>query len=185
MKNVLFVDSCVREESRTRQLAERLLDKLGGNRQTLRLSEEKILPLDEASLLRRSELLSRGEYSADMLKYARQLAEADIVVIAAPFWDLSFPSQLKVYLEAVMALGVTFTYGSDGVPQGLCRGEKLYYVSTSGGRFMPEFGYEQVRKMFGSFLGIKDAECIYAENLDVIGADVQEILRQTEKRFGL
>ena len=59
--------------------------------------------------------------------------KADIIVIAAPYWDLSFPAQLKDYIERVNAVGVTFDYDQEGIPYGLCRAKKLVYITTAGG----------------------------------------------------
>ena len=56
-----------------------------------------------------------------MFCYARQFAAADRIVIAAPLWDLSFPAQLKVYLENIYVTGIVTKYSEAGEPVGLCR----------------------------------------------------------------
>ena len=61
-----------------------------------------------------------------MFELARQFAAADQIVIAAPYWDLSFPAALKQYFEQINVLGITFAYTPEGVPKGLCRARKLY-----------------------------------------------------------
>ena len=180
----LFVNACVREESRTLYLARRLLAKLGGEIEEVNIPEEKIAPLGRESLNRRDMLLSRGELDAEEFRYARQLAAADVIVIAAPFWDLSFPACLKSYIESVMVYGVTFEYSGTS-PRSLCRANKLYYVTTSGGKFVPEFGYGYIKSLAEYFFGITDACCIYAENLDIEGADTAGILEKAAERFGI
>lgn len=45
-----------------------------------------------------------------MFKYAHEFANADLIVIAAPFWDLSIPALLKVYIENIAVDGITFEY---------------------------------------------------------------------------
>ena len=52
-----------------------------------------------------------------MLRHARQFRDADIVVIAAPYYDLSFPSALKNYLEAICCVGLTFYYDENEIAQ--------------------------------------------------------------------
>ena len=46
----------------------------------------------------REELLDRGELDGEIFRYSHQFAAADRIVIAAPYWDLSFPAQLKIYI---------------------------------------------------------------------------------------
>ena len=133
MEKILFVNSCVREESRTYRLAGAVLECLDGDITQLDISEADIKPLDRQSLMNRVELSDKGDFSNEMFKYAHQFAESDTVVIAAPYWDLSFPAVLKAYLEAVSVCGITFKYDEQGVPAGLCSVRKLIYVTTSGG----------------------------------------------------
>ena len=108
--NILFVNACVREGSRTKRLADHLLASIDGDITEVYLENEHIQPLDRESLARRDVLVSNGELEDDMLSYARQFAEADAIVIAAPYWDLAFPALLKIYLEVVTVSGVTFCY---------------------------------------------------------------------------
>ncbi|MBQ7827562.1 MAG: NAD(P)H-dependent oxidoreductase, partial [Clostridia bacterium] len=119
-----------------------------------------------------------GNFDADILKYARQFAEADAVVIAAPFWDLSIPTLLKCYIENITASGVTFDYTVTGY-KGLCRAKKLYFVTTSGGFRDPDFGYSYVSALAKEFYGIPETVCYAAEGLDLIGADIDAILART------
>ena len=100
-------------------------------------------------------------------------------MIAAPYWDLSFPAVLKQYFEQINVLGVTFTYTPEGIPKGLCRAEKLYYVMTAGGCYVPEeFGFGYVRALAQNFYGIADVELIRAVGLDIDGADVEGIMQE-------
>ena len=48
------------------------------------------------------------EFNDHIFDYAKDFAKADTIVIAAPFWDLSFPASLKCYIEAINILGITF-----------------------------------------------------------------------------
>jgi FMN-dependent NADH-azoreductase len=81
-------------------------------------------------------------------------------------------------------VGVTFVYSPDGVPVGLCRAEKLYYVTTAGGPVSDDsFGYGYVRALAEGFYGIPETRLVKAEGLDVIGADVEAILRRAEREI--
>ena len=133
MKRILFVNACIRPDSRTLLLAQEVLRQLDGEIEEVRVSEENLLPLNRELLEKRNELLAARDFSAPMFAYARQFASADEIVIAAPYWDLSFPSVLRIYLEHITITGITFQYSPEGIPEGLCRAERMIYVTTAGG----------------------------------------------------
>ena len=177
MGPILFVNACVRPQSRTLRLARRVLEKLGGTVEEVDLGREPVRPLDLEALQERDALLAREEYGAPAFRYARQFAAADAIVIAAPYWDLSFPAALKVYLENVMITGVTFGYSPEGIPFGLCKARRLIYVTTAGGPIAgSDHGFGYVRSLAESFFGIPDVRRFSAEGLDIVGADVEQLL---------
>ena len=194
---ILFVNACVRKESRTKILADRLLAKLKVDTkcnpendiknnaenviEELRLEEMSFPAADEAFLQKRDALLAAGKFEDPLFAPARQFASADTIVIAAPYWDLSFPAALKQYIEQINVVGITFEYTPEGFPRGLCRAKKLYYVMTAGGTYVPEeFGYGYVKALAQNFYGIQDVELIKAVGLDIIGADVNKIIGEAE-----
>ena len=141
---ILYVNACVRKESRTRRLAEKLLSKLDEPFEEIRL-EKMVFPTSNDDYLNlRDQLVSRGDFQNPLFDLARQFSEAETIVIAAPYWDLSFPAMLKQYLEQITVVGVTFKYSEEGIPVSLCKAKRLFYVTTAGGFFVPEdygFGY--------------------------------------------
>ena len=184
MKTILYINACCRENSRTDELAAHLLEELEGDIERVNLYEENIRSINAQLLSERDGLLKEGKTDSDFFSLARQFASADTVVIAAPYWDLMFPSVLKVYLENITVCGVTFRYSEKGIPQSLCKAENLYYVTTSGG-FIGEnnFGYDYVKALSKSFYGIDEVECVKAEGLDIDGADVLKILSDAKASF--
>lgn len=174
---VLFVDACVRVDSRTKKLAEAFLKKLGDSVIHVALEKISFGVTDESYLKKRDDLIAKGEYDNDMFDLARQFAKADTIVIAAPYWDLSFPAMLKQYIETINVLGITFEYTADGFPKGLCKADKLYYIMTAGGSYVPEeFGFGYVKALAQNFYGIKEVEIIKAIGLDIMGADAGAIM---------
>lgn len=174
----LFINACVREESRTRLLSDALLSKLG-DYEELKLENIDFPKTDEAFLKKRDSLIASHCFKDEMFALARQFAEADVIVIAAPYWDLSFPAVLKQYIEHINVLGVTFEYTPEGVPSGLCSANKLYYVMTAGGTYVPEeYGFGYIKSLAENFYGIKDVELIKATGLDIYGADEKAILNE-------
>ena len=187
---ILFVNACVREQSRTKRLADNLLSFLKGTAEEVRLSDIAFPAVDEAFLQKRERLIWEGRFDDPLFRYARQFAEASQIVIAAPYWDLSFPAALTQYLEQVSVPGITFTYTEDGLLKGLCAADRLYYVTTAGGQYAPEdFGFGYVRALCRDLFGIGQAELIRAVGLDLDGADVEGILwesiREIFERHGV
>ena len=64
-----------------------------------------------------------------------------------------------------------------------CNADKLYYVTTAGGKILHNFGFEYVDALVKGFYGIKDTVFISAEGLDIEGADVKKILEDAEKNI--
>ncbi len=183
-KKILFVNACVRKNSRTGRLAECLLSRLGGDIEEVRLEDVDFGVSDEHFIEERNRLLSAGDYSHLRFSLARSFAAADLIVIAAPYWDLSFPAALKQYFEQINVIGITFCYTESGEPRGLCRAEKLYYVTTAGGPILSdEYGYGYVQALARTFYGIPETEQIRAEGLDLIGADPEAILQDAVRKI--
>lgn len=182
MKKILYINACTGESSRTNELAQHLLGNLDGHIECVNLYEENIRPLDAGLLSERDELLKSGKTDDDFLRLARQFASADTIVIAAPYWDLMFPSILKVYLENITVGGVTFRYSEKGIPQSLCKAENLYYVTSSGGFIGGNnFGFDYVKALSTAFFGISDVKFFSAQGLDIYGADVSCIMQKAKE----
>ena len=180
--NILLVDACVREDSRTRRLAEQVIDEIKMATDTVSVVKvaDAVSPIiSEQFILSRNKASETRDFSDAVYAPARQFAEADAIVVAAPYWDMSFPAILKASFEQINVLGLTFEYTEDGMPHGLCKAEQLIYVTTAGGPIVSdEYGYGYVRTLAQVFYGIADVGQVKAENLDVIGADVEKILSE-------
>ena len=176
---ILYVNACMRKESRTEQIARAVLKRLGGEQEEVKLSEENLLPLSEERLIRRTELIEKHDYSDPMFRLARQFQAADEIVVAAPYWDLAFPAVLKLYLENIYVTGLVSEYTETGEPHGLCRARKLWYVTTAGGPYVPDYSYAYIRTLARDYFGIPETELISAEMLDVQGYDAESIVANT------
>ena len=184
MEQILFINACPREGSRTLELAQYLLDKTNGSVEELTIFEENLLPLNGKTLALRDKMTANQNFDHPIFKYARQFAKADTIVLAAPFWDLSFPSALKIWLEYVMAKEITFRYTEEGFPCGLCKAKKLFYISPAGGPVLPShMGFSYVDAVAKSYFGIPETVLFSAENLDVVGADTDAILTKAKEEI--
>lgn len=182
--NILFVNACARKDSRTKILADYLLSKLNATVQERNLAQTTISPLSEEMLERRAALADKQDFTHPLFQLAKEFASADAIVIAAPFWDLSFPALLKIYIENINVVSITFAYNKDGNPYGLCKAKKLYYVTTAGGPILDDtYGYGYIKNLAQQFYAIPEIHCIKAENLDVENADVEQILYETRRHI--
>ena len=184
MKKILWIDACVRKESRTRKLAEHILSKLGGTVTRVDLDKEQIPPLTGKMLTYRSRKAEEQDFSDPVFRYAVQFKDADEILISAPYWDLSFPASLKSYIEAINIVGLTFRYTEENQPVSMIKAKRLIYVTTAGGRILseePGFGY--IRLVMNSFYGIEEFLCFKSENLDLIGADPESILKKSREEI--
>ena len=178
---ILFINACVRTESRTRQLTEKLLLKLNRPYEEVRLHEIAFPVADEDFLNMRDRLIAERDFENPLFDLARQFSESEIIVIAAPYWDLSFPAGLEQGFEQINVVGITFKYTEDGIPVGLCKARRLYYVTTAGGSYVPEeFGFGYIKALSQGFYGIQEVRKIEAAGLDLVGADVSAIMRAAE-----
>ena len=188
MKKLLFIDACVnRGISRTEQRAQALLKEMNQNGEyeieTLNLEDEDLkLFTGKESALRES-LTRAGNFEGPLFTYAKQFAAADRIVVAAPYWDFSFPARMKCYLEQICVTGLTFTFSSKGIPGGLCHADSLHYVTTSGGSIGElNLGYEYLEKLCKVYYGINETVCYTAEGLDIEGNSVEEIMKEAEEK---
>jgi len=103
---------------------------------------------------------------------------ADIVVIGAPMYNFSIPSQLKAWIDRIVVAGKTFRYTEKG-PEGLAGGKKIVVISSRGAMYSAgtpmeaiDFQEKYLTAIFG-FLGITDIEFIRAEGI-AFGPDQRE-----------
>ena len=175
---ILFINACVRRGSRTRKLSDAVLSRFDEPFEEVRLEDIDFPLVDEEFLSRRDKLILEERFDDPLFALARQFAKADVIVIAAPFWDLSFPASLKQYFEQINVIGITFRYTPEGIPEGLCKAKRLTYVTTAGGDYFPEeYGFGYVKALARNFYGINDVRILKATGLDIVGADTEEILR--------
>lgn len=181
MEHIVFVNACIRPGSRTEELAREVLKKLDGAVEEVKLYDAPMAALDLQGMEKRNRAAREQDFSDPGFALARQFAAADVIVIAAPYWDLMFPAVVKTYFENITVGGITFRYTPQGRPESLCKAKALYYVTTSGG-FIGEndFGFAYVRALAQNFFGIPQINRYCAEGLDIFGADVETIMAQAK-----
>ena len=181
MDKILYINACVRPDSRTSELAKTLLAKLKGEVQEVRLFDTSLPSLNLNGLQKRGFAAQNNDFSDPLFDAAKQFASADAILIAAPYWDLMFPAVLKTYLEHITVSGITFRYSEKGIPESLCKAKALYYVTTAGGFIgQNDFGFAYVKALAQNFFGIAEVNRYTAEGLDIFGADVAKIMEKAK-----
>lgn len=187
MKKVLYIKANIKPEgqSRTFRVSDNFIEEYK------RLNpEDEIITLDlykeGIDFLRPEDLgvvfgpKTEESKKHPILKYAYQIVEADKIVVAAPMWNLGSPAILKAYFDYVSVTGITFKYTAEG-PVGMCKADKALIVSGRGGDYSNEItsqfemGERYIRAIL-SFFGVKDIKSVSAENLDVVGIDVDKVV---------
>lgn len=190
MSKLLYIKANIKPEgqSRTFQVADGFIEEY----KRLNPNDEVIvrdLYNENIDFLRAEDLGALfGEKNAEsrnhpILKYAYEMAEADKIVVATPMWNLGVPAIVKAYFDYVSIGGITFKYTENG-PVGIAKATKALIVSGRGGNYSSgvaaefEMGERYLRTIL-SFFGVKEVKSIAAENLDVVGMDVEKILSDT------
>ncbi|MDO4797774.1 MAG: NAD(P)H-dependent oxidoreductase [Coriobacteriales bacterium] len=185
---VLFVNACMREESRTERIARAWLESRGDEFDELDLGRMDVSPLDADSIVAYNQAVASADYAHPMFDVAKQFAAAEEILIAAPVWNYAIPAKLHDYLELVCSQGVTFDMAEDGSYVSLCHAKRLTFVTTAGGP-LPQgtddhaFGY--LRTLSDAFWHIPDVQCVYADSLDMLGVDVDEKIEAAIERAAL
>ncbi|MGY2895011.1 FMN-dependent NADH-azoreductase [Deinococcus sp. UYEF24] len=109
-----------------------------------------------------------------------QFVAADVVVLAAPMWNFSYPPMVKAYVDAVSVAGKTFKYTAEG-PVGLAGGKKVVLAESRGGVYSegPAAGVqhtESYMKAVLGWMGITDVDVFLVEGVAIDPSKGEEIL---------
>ncbi|MBD8235558.1 MULTISPECIES: FMN-dependent NADH-azoreductase [Pseudomonas] len=120
--------------------------------------------LGTAADLRDAAQKHEAELSASSLA---EFLAADAIVVGAPMYNFTIPTQLKAWIDRIAVAGQTFRYTEAG-PEGLCGNKKVIIVSTAGGLHAGQASgaaHEGYLKLLFGFLGITNIEIVRAEGL--------------------
>ena len=165
---LLHLDSSIQADaSASRQLTRALVSRWqaehpGGEVVYRDLAAEALPHLSGAALARYDELEAARNDAV-----LQEFLHADVVVVGAPLYNFSIPSQLKAWIDRIAVAGKTFRYTPSG-PQGLAGGKQVIVAVTRGGVYdaetRAEFGESYLRFLF-RFLGVEDVRFVRAEGL--------------------
>jgi FMN-dependent NADH-azoreductase len=168
--NILHIDSSIQGEgSASRELtraivAAQLAAEPRGEVTYRDLAGAELPHLSQPMLMQR-DVLEAARNAATL----KEFLAADVIVIGAPIYNFTVPSQLKAWIDRIAVAGKTFRYTAAG-PEGLVRGKKVIVALTRGGVHTAgaaqEFGESYLRFLF-AFLGIDEVSFVHAQGLSI------------------
>ena len=166
MKRLMVIDACMHDGSRTRKIMEPVVAEL-----SKRYSIEKIvLEADSYPVVGKKILNERssGYVPPEIVETAKRIASAERLVIAAPFWDMSYPSAIKLFFENMSLFNITFANNGKEFT-GLCKCEKVLYITTRGMNIKTGEALEQATpyiRALSRLWGLGELTVIAEENMD-------------------
>ncbi|WP_025535145.1 FMN-dependent NADH-azoreductase [Vibrio parahaemolyticus] len=174
MSRVLALKSSILGDySQSNKLVENFIKNVDQDKLTVRDLAANPLPVLDfavATALRATEDLSQEQQAVVDLSdtLIEEVKAADTLVIAAPMYNFTIPTQLKNWIDLIARAGVTFKYTENGV-QGLIEGKKAIVITTRGGihKDSPTDNVTPYLRTVLGFVGITDVEFVYAEALNM------------------
>lgn len=114
-----------------------------------------------------------------------EVKQADIIVIAVPFYNFTIPGTLKSWIDQIVRAGVTFSYGEAG-PVGLLQNKKVFLAFASGGVYSSEpmksfdFAEPYLKSVLG-FIGLTDITTFRMEGVKVPGISEHALEKVTSE----
>lgn len=169
MAGLLFIDACMRENSRTLAFAQELLPTFGEVHAARVLRHAPLPPTTYEQTMARNRLVALSQWAHPLVAPACEFAQAEEIVIAAPYWNLGFPALLGAYLEHICTVGVTFRYDAQNRCIPLCKARALHYITTAGGAVSEDgwLGYRYLQALCKEFFGIPVTTLHTRQGLDL------------------
>ncbi|EIB7122740.1 NAD(P)H-dependent oxidoreductase [Acinetobacter baumannii] len=179
MKLLQIDTSILGEQSVSRQLTSSVIGKLSAAYPDAKIIHhdfalEPIPHLSDAEFLAWQGVEPNNEIAQQHVvrntQYLDEFLSSDIVVIGAPMYNFSFPSQLKAWLDRLSVAGKTFRY-TENSPQGLVEGKRVIIASSRGGVYSEgspaeALDYQETYiKAFFNFIGVTDITFVRAEGI--------------------
>jgi FMN-dependent NADH-azoreductase len=193
--NVLHIDSGILgDHSVSRRLTAAITAQIKADRPDAKvayrdLATSRIPHLTGAQIMAPADLAGVDADLAAEVKIGREMLEeflaADTVIVGAPMYNFSIPSQLKAWIDRLAVNGKTFRYTESG-PEGLAKGKKVIIASTRGGHYSAgpasamDHQESYLKTVFG-FFGITDVEFVRAEGLNLSADSKQFAIAEAEK----
>ncbi|QPB42535.1 FMN-dependent NADH-azoreductase [Rodentibacter haemolyticus] len=187
MSNVLILKSSIlAENSQSNKLVDYVVEKLQSDKIIVRDLAQNPLPHFDitAAVAVRGEPQTEEERQLLTLsdELVAELKNADTIVIGAPMYNLSIPTQLKSYFDFIARPRVTFQYTANG-PEGLLKEKKAIVLCAFGGLYDEENLVTQYMKAILGFVGITDVKFVYAQGVGLGAESVEKALHSAKVKI--
>ncbi|OLP58421.1 FMN-dependent NADH-azoreductase [Xaviernesmea oryzae] len=188
--NILHIDSGILgEHSVSRRLTAAIVERLRAEHPEAQVTTHDLVAEPVGHLTGAD--LGAAPAGRDVLS---EFLAADIVVVGAPMYNFTIPSQLKAWIDRLLVAGTTFRYTESG-PEGLAGGRKVIIASARGGVYgagtpMATLDHQEpfLHNVL-SFIGVTDIEVVRAEGLamgpDAKAASIEAALSDIASRESL
>jgi len=165
---VLHIDSSILgDNSASRVLSREIVSNLSAEHPHAQVQYMDLAATALPHLSGRSLAQLDQQESAQSAQALSDFLAADVIVIGAPMYNFTIPSQLKAWIDRVVVKGETFRYTQEG-PEGLAKGKQVLVALARGSVYGPgspaEFAESYLKHVFG-FIGVTDVKFIRAEGL--------------------
>lgn len=184
MKKLIYINSIIRkEESRTKRLIDGILE---GIKDEVEIKEINLneLPLNPYNEVSYQDKVDNGTEDL-FFRLSKEIAESDGLIIASPFWDMSFPALLKSFLEKISLFDVMFI-SDDEKCIGIAKCPFMFYVTTRGMDIKDGDKLEQgtpYLKALCWLWGIKKFEVVSCSNFDYLKEE--DVNKEIERKIVL
>ncbi len=167
---VLHIDSSISgEASASRALTREIVARVTSEHREAEVTYLDLAAQELPHLSGKSLARSDATEAARSAAALEQFLQAQVLVIGAPIYNFSIPSQLKAWIDRITVAGKTFRYTASG-PEGLAGGKEVIVAMARGGvtgaDAKGEFGESYLRFLF-AFLGIRNVRFVRAEGLAI------------------
>ena len=171
MKKIYYINSCIRkQDSRTQYISDNIVKNC--------LSSYDVETIDSSDLDLHPYTENNNPVYHDVEKrfvdLSRKIANCDGLIISAPFWDMSFPALLKVFLEKLSLYNIMFL-DNGKTCVGIAKCPFMFYVTTRGMDIPDDSHLEQATpylKALCELWGIKKFDSISVYNCDYLEQDL-------------
>lgn len=172
MKKIVYINCCIRgNDSRTLKIAQPIIQDVRKYAEVveINLAELDLKPYNKALYSEKA----NGYIEQRYIEYSKLVADSDGLIITAPFWDMSFPSQLKTFLEGISLFDVMFISDNKQCI-GIAKCPFMLLITTRGMNIPQGHDLEQSTPYLKALCwlwGIKDFQCVDAYNFDYLSED--------------
>lgn len=143
-------------------------------------------PLEKDALALWEQKGQRQEEDSLTNPYVDQFLNADKLVLVTPLWNMSFPPQVKAYIDHLIFPGKTFRFSDKGI-EGLMQSKTVIHVQSRGGIYSEgplqkfEHGDSYLRTILG-LIGVKNYYHLFIEGTSTYADELSERMAAAEQR---